>query len=173
MKFTTVLVAVVIAVTLQIALARYTVGGRFVFDLVLVGVVFAALQGGAVAGMLAGTMGGLLQDMLSGGIVGVGGLAKTITGCVVGVVGTQFVLVRPSGRALIVAAASIIHRLIVTALQALIDLHWFGVSWGAMLVETAVNAAVALVVFQAANALPGVLARHRVSRRSSLSRRQW
>jgi rod shape-determining protein MreD len=173
MRFTTVVAAVVVAVILQVALARYAVGGRWVFDLVLVGVTFAALQGGAVAGMLAGTLGGLLQDVLSGGIVGVGGLAKTVVGCLVGVVGTQFVLVRPSGRMLIVAVATVLHRLIVVGLQALIDLQWVAISWRAMLVETAINALVALVVFQTANALPGIFVRQRMSRRSSLSRRQW
>ena len=101
------------------------------FDLVLVGVVFAALQGGAIAGMLAGTIGGLLQDVLSGGIVGVGGLAKTLVGCVTGVVGTQFVVARPSARAVIVAVATVVHRLVMVGLQALIDQQWPGVSWGA------------------------------------------
>ncbi len=80
MKLTAVVAAVIVAVLLQVTLARYTVGGRWVFDLVLVGVVFVALQWGPVAGMLAGTIGGLLQDVLSGGIVGVGGLAKTLVG---------------------------------------------------------------------------------------------
>ena len=41
-------------------------------------------SGRPVAGMLAGTLGGLLQDMLSGGIVGVGGLAKTLVGFAAG-----------------------------------------------------------------------------------------
>ena len=36
-----------------------------------------------------------------------------------------------------------------------------------------VNAVAALIVFQAAQALPGVMARQRFSRRSSLSRRNW
>ena len=76
------------------------------FDLVLVGVVFVALQWGAVAGMLAGTLGGLLQDVLSGGIVGVGGLAED-AGRVssTGVVGTQFVVAKPYARAVIVGAS--------------------------------------------------------------------
>jgi rod shape-determining protein MreD len=172
-KATTVFLAVLAAVLLQVALARYAVGGRWVFDLVLVGVAFAALQGGALAGMVAGTVGGLLQDVLSGGIVGVGGLAKTVVGCVVGVVGTQFVLARASARMLIVAVATVVHRLVVIALLALIDLQWVGISWSSVLIEMALNAAAALVVFQAAQALPGALARQRMSRRSSLSRRQW
>jgi hypothetical protein len=94
-KFTSVLLTVVAAVFLQVALARYTVGGAWAFDLVLVGVVFAALQWGPVAGIVAGTLGGLLQDLLAGEIVGLGGLTKTIVGFVSGVVGTQFVLTRP------------------------------------------------------------------------------
>ena len=97
MKLTSVLVTVLVAVVLQVTLARYTVGGRWVFDLVLVGVVYAALLWGPVAGMLAGTIGGLLQDVLAGDVVGVGGLAKTLVGFAAGVVGTQFVLVRPHG----------------------------------------------------------------------------
>jgi len=173
MRFTTVLAAVVIAVVVQVALARYAVGGRFVFDLVLVGVVFVALQGGALAGMLAGTLGGLLQDVLGGEVVGVGGLAKTVVGCTVGAIGTHFVLVRPSGRMLILATATVVHRLIILVLQGLIDLQWFGVLWGSLLVETLINSAIGLILFHAASALPGVMTRQRMSRRSSLSRRQW
>ena len=173
MKVAAVLLTVLIAVVLQVTLARYTVGGRWVFDLVLVGVVFASLQWGAVAGLLAGTMGGLLQDVLSGGVVGVGGLAKTIVGFATGGVGAQFVLVRPQARVIIVVAATVVHRLIILATYALIDQRWPGVSWTGMLWETGLNSLAALVVFQATNALPGVIARQRVSRRSSLSRRQW
>jgi rod shape-determining protein MreD len=172
-KATSVFLSVVIAVLLQVAFARYAVGGRWVFDLVLVGVAFSALQGGAVAGMLAGTVGGLLQDVLSGGIVGVGGLAKTVVGCLAGVVGTHFVVARPAARAVIVGVATVAHRLLMVGLQALIDLQWIGVSWGSLAVETGVNAFAALILFQAAQVLPGVVARQRFSRRSSLSRRNW
>ncbi len=173
MKLAAVLLTVLVAVVLQVTLARYTVGGRWVFDLVLVGVVFASLQWGAAAGILAGTMGGLLQDVLAGGVVGVGGLAKTIVGFATGGVGTQFVLIRPHARVIIVVAATFVHRIIMVATYALIDQRWSGVPWASMLWEIGLNSLAALVVFQATNALPGVLARQRMSRRSSLSRRQW
>ena len=88
MRLTRVMAIVIGAVALQIVLARYAVGGRFTFDLVLVGVVFVALQSGAVAGMLGGTVGGLLQDVASGGIVGVSGL-----------------VIAPSGRTLVSGSA--------------------------------------------------------------------
>lgn len=173
MKFTSVVLAVLISVVLQVTLARYTVGGRLVFDFVLVGVVYAALQWGPVAGMLAGTIGGLLQDTLAGEVVGVGGLAKTLVGCAAGVVGTQFVLARPHARALIVMVASLAHRLIILAMSGVIDQQWPGVSWGAMLAEIAINGVAAFVAFYVSGSLPGVMSRQRMNRRSSLSRRQW
>jgi rod shape-determining protein MreD len=168
-----VLLVVVIAVVLQAALARFTAGAEWGFDLVLVAVVYASLQSGPVAGMLAGTLGGLLQDLLASGIVGVGGLAKTLVGCATGAIGTQFVVARPWPRTAIVAGATVVHRLLVLALYGLIEQHWPVVPWTAILVETGVNALAGLIAFQAGEGLPGALARGRVSRRSSLSRRQW
>ena len=43
MKLMWVIATMIVAVALQMTLARYTVGGRWAFDLVLVGVLFAAL----------------------------------------------------------------------------------------------------------------------------------
>lgn len=173
MKFTSVLVTVLIAVTVQVTLARFTVGGSWIFDFVLVGVVFAGLQWGTTAGLIAGTMGGLLQDLLSGEIVGVSGLAKTIVGFAAGIIGTQFVLTRAHGRSIIVAGATVVHRLLMLGLVALIEQDWPGVSWKAMLWETGLNTLAGFLLFQGTSALPGVMARQRAGRRSSLGRRQW
>lgn len=173
MKTAGVLLAIVISVVLQVTLARYTVGGRWVFDFVLVGVVFAGLQWGPTAGIVGGTVGGLLQDVLAGQIVGVGGLAKTIVGCAAGLIGTQFVLTRPQARTIIVVGATVLHRLLMLGLQGLIDQRWSGVPWGAMLAETGINTVSAFVVFQMAASLPGVVDRRRATRRSGLSKRQW
>lgn len=173
MKLTSILVTLAVAVILQVTLARYTVGGRWVFDLVVVGVVFAGLQWGPVAGILSGTMGGLMQDVLSGEIVGVGGLAKTVVGCAAGAVGAQFVLVKPSARMLIVAGSTLVHRVIVLSLYGMIEQQWPVFAWGAMLGEIAINSIVSLFAFHAASVLPGVMERQRMGRRSSLSRRRW
>ena len=64
MKLAAVVATVAVAVVLQLALARYMVGGRWLFDIVLVGVVYAALNWGPAVGMLTGTTGGLIQDAL-------------------------------------------------------------------------------------------------------------
>jgi rod shape-determining protein MreD len=172
-KPTAVAATVLVAVLLQMMFARYMIGGRVVFDLVLVGVVFAALQWGPVAGMIGGTIGGLLQDALAGGIVGVGGLAKTIVGYIAGQVGVQFVIVRPRAKVLPLAVATLVHRPLMLSFYSLIDLRWPQVPWTAMLWEMGVNCACGLALFLAADALPGALSRGRMSRRSTFSRRQW
>ena len=172
MKATSVLLTVVIAVTLQLMLARYSVGGFWLFDLVLVGVVYAAFNWGPVAGMLAGTCGGLIQDVLSSDVAGIGGLAKTIVGFGVGVLGTQLVVARPAGRMVVVAIASFVHRLMILGLHALIDQHWPGMPWAAMLGETGLNSVCGLVAFQAADGWPGLWHRRREARRTG-RRRRW
>ena len=172
MKVTSVLLTVVIAVTLQLLIARYATGGRLLLDLVLVGVVYAALKWGPVAGMLAGTCGGLIQDVLSNDIAGTGGLAKTIIGFTTGVLGTQFVVARPAGRMVVVAGASLLHRITILGLHALVDQHWPGLPWAAMLGETGLNSLCGLVAFQVGEGWPGFLKRSRHARGTGI-RRRW
>jgi len=172
MRLTGVLITVGISVLLQTLLARYTVAAPWAVDLVLVGVVYAGLRWGPVAGMLAGTLGGLLQDLLSRDIVGVGGLTKTLIGFTVGAVGAQFVLVRPQARVIIVAVATILHRLMMIGLYTLIE-GGAGVPWKGVLIQTGLNAACALVAFQLTESLPGAVERGRANRRASLNRRKW
>lgn len=173
MKLMWVVATIVLALVLQVTLARYTVGGRWAFDLVLVGVLYAALQWGTAAGMVAGTVGGLAQDVLDNGIVGTGGLAKTLVGYAAGAIGTQFVIARPQARMVIVAIATVVHRFLLLGIMALIEQSWTGVPWTAVLWETAINSLCSVIAFSAAEAMPGMMARGRASRRSSLSRRQW
>jgi len=172
-KLTSVLLTVTVAVALQMAVARVAVGGRWQIDVVLVGVTYAAIYWGPAAGILAGTVGGLLQDLLSHGIVGVGGLAKTLVGFAAGTLSAQFIITRVAVRMGVVAAATIVHRVIVIALYALIDQRWPGVPWPAMLGETVVNAVIALAAFQLTERGPALVARGRGGNRSRLSRRQW
>lgn len=172
MKSTAVVAVIGIAVALQLTMARFTVGSRWVFDLVLVAVVFVALRWGPTAGVLGGTLGGLLQDALGGTTVGVGGLAKTIVGFTAGVIGSQFIVTRPAPRMLLVAGATVAARLLMLALYGLIDLRWPEVSWTGMLTETALNALVAFIVFQGAESVPAMITR-RPMRRSSFRTRKW
>jgi rod shape-determining protein MreD len=173
MRLARVLVVVLAAVLVQLVLARYAVGGRFAFDFVLVGVVFVALQSGAVGGMVAGTVGGLLQDVFSGGIVGVLGLVKTLVGYAAGAFGTRFVVAKAHARALIVGAATLVHGLMASGLHAIIDQAWPTLRWTTLLQEVFVNVIVGWVAFQVTESLPGAVARGRARQRSQWSRRRW
>ncbi len=173
MKFTAVLATVVISVVLQLGLARYTVGGKWLFDIVLVGVVYAALNWGPVAGMVTGTVGGLIQDVLSDDVVGTGGLIKTLIGFAAGFIGSQFVVARPFARVMILAGASVLHRILVIALHALIDQHWAAMPWPAVLGETLLNSVLGLVAFQASETVPALRSRSRQSRRTTFKGRNW
>lgn len=173
MKLGRVLAAVAVGLLLQVAFSRFTIGGRFSFDFVLVSVIFAALESGSVGGMLAGTIGGLLQDIVSGGKVGVSGLVNTVIGYIAGEFGTQFVVAKAHARALIVAIATIVHTLMMAGLQAVISQAWPVVAWTAMLEAVVINAFVGWLAFALTESLPGAVARGRSRRRPSLSRRQW
>jgi len=91
----------------------------------------------------------------------------------VGLLGLQFLVARPLARAAAVAAATVVHRLIVVALWAIADQDWKGVAWAAMLMETGLNAAAGLAAFHLAQMLPGAVRHTREGRRSPLSRRRW
>jgi len=171
-KFTAVLATVATAVVLQLALARFAVGGRWSFDLVLVGVVYAALNLGPVAGMLTGTAGGIIQDLLSDDVVGTGGLVKTLLGFATGAAAAQFDIARPSARIGLLALVSLLHRILMLGAQGLIEQHWPAFRFGAILWETLINSACGLVVFQTADRLPAFLDRRR-QRRTSFRRREW
>lgn len=172
MKNLAVVAAIAVAVALQLALTRFTVGSRWVFDLVLVAVVYVALRWGPTAGVLGGTLGGLLQDALAGSTIGVGGLAKTVVGFAAGVIGSQFIVVRPLPRMLLVAAGTVMARLIVTALYSVIDVRWPGMSWLALFSETVLNAIAAFIVFQGSETVP-VMLRRGPARRSAFGKRKW
>ena len=173
MRALRVLLTVVLALTLQMTLARFAVGGRWVFDLVLVGVVYAALYWGPVAGMWTGTLGGLMQDALSGDVIGLGGFAKTVAGFGAGVAGGQFIVARPFARAGTVAAVTVVHRLIIIGMLAAVDQEWKGVAWAALLMEVGLNATAGFVAFQLTDRLPGAVRQSRERRRPSLSRGRW
>jgi rod shape-determining protein MreD len=106
-----VLLAMAVALTLQSTLAGMSVGAGASVNLVLVAVVYVALAFGPVVGLSAGAIGGLAQDALSGGIVGIGGFAKTLIGFMVGVLGAQFIVSQPLSRFIMFVAATIVHDL--------------------------------------------------------------
>jgi len=172
MKAAGVLLALAAALVLQTTLAGLSLEGATLVNLVLVAVVYVALAFGAVTGMLAGTAGGLAQDALAGGIIGVGGMSKTLIGFIVGVLGAQFIVSQTLPRFVMFVGATFAHELCFQALHTLVEGRPFAMQWSATLTQAAVNGLIGIFAFQVVELSPGIVQRRR-ARGTSLSRRRY
>ena len=161
MKAAGAILAVAVALAIQTTLARFLVRGSVAVDLVLVAVVYVSLSSGPVTGMLTGTLAGLIQDALSGGVIGIGGLAKTIVGFLAGIIGTQFIVAQPLPRFVVFFSATIVHAAIFMGLYILLEMRQFGTPYAAALGQAVGNAVVGVVAFQLVELLPGAMERRR------------
>jgi rod shape-determining protein MreD len=154
-----VILAVALALASQTTLGRFLARGPAAVDLVLVAVVYVALSSGPVTGLFAGTFAGLVQDALTTGIIGIGGLAKTIVGFLAGIIGTQFIVTQPIPRFVVFFAASVLHAVVFMGLYALLDMRHFGMPYAAIAGQGLANAVVGVLIFQLVELLPGAVDR--------------
>lgn len=161
MKTLRVLLTIAAALVLQTTLARFLVRGAGGIDLVLVAVAYLGLTSGPVAGILSGTIAGLAQDSLGSGIVGVGGLAKTVVGFLAGIIGTTFIVSQTIPRFLVFFGATLVQVAITTGLYFLLDPQPPVMTRYALLAESLANALLGVVLFQVLDAVPGMLDRRR------------
>jgi rod shape-determining protein MreD len=171
MRTAGVLAALGLALLGQTTLAGVSMAGGTRVNLVLVAVVYVALAFGAVTGLLAGTAGGLAQDALAGGIVGVGGLSKTVVGFMVGVLGAQFIVAQPLPRFVMFVGATFAHEMIFQALYSLVESRAFTMHYWATLIQAAVNGGVGIAAFLLVEQGPDVLQRRQS--RAAFSRRRY
>ncbi len=171
MKTAIVIGALAAALLLQSTIAgmSFTAGSRV--NLVLVAVIYVALAYGAVTGMLAGCVAGLVQDAIAGGIVGIGGLSKTVVGFFVGVLGAQFIVSTPVPRFLMFFGASLVHELCFQALYALVEARGFRLQLSGALIQALVNGAVGITAFLLVERAPDMMQRGNWRRSSSVRRR--
>jgi rod shape-determining protein MreD len=158
-KIAGVILATALALALQTSLA-----GTDAVDFVLVVVVYVALTSGPVTGLLTGTFAGLVQDALASGVIGIGGLAKTIVGFLAGVIGTQFIVAQPLPRFVVFFAATILHAAIFYGLYLVLNLRQFGSAYAAIAGQALSNALIGVVAFQLVELLPGAVERRRAAR---------
>ena len=166
MRAAGVLIAIALALALQTSLARFLVGGTAALDLVLVVVVYVALTSGPVTGMLAGSAAGIVQDALSSGTVGIGGLANAIVGFGAGVIGQQFIVTAAFPRFVMFIVATLVHSALFMGMYVLLGLKEFPSPWAAVLSQAIGNAVVGIVAFAIIESLPGVIERRRFRRSS-------
>ena len=165
MRSAAALAAILIAIAVQTTLAGYIFrGSSTAIDLVLIVVVYIAIKSGPVTGLLAGTVAGLIQDALSSGVLGIGGLAKTIVGFLSGSLGTQFIVTAPLPRFLLLVVATALHAAIFMGLYTLLNLRQFSAPYPAIAGQAFGNAFVGVVAFQVIEWLPGFVDRRRAGR---------
>jgi len=133
---------------------------------VLVAVVYIALTSGPVSGMMAGSVAGLIQDSLSTGVVGIGGLAKATVGFVVGALGQQFIVTSALPRLVIFLGATVGYQALFMGIYVLLQQRSFPSPWKAVATQALGNAIVGMIVFSIVEAFPGAIERRRAGRRS-------
>jgi rod shape-determining protein MreD len=157
-------VAVIVSLVAQSLLARVFGDARLYIDLPLVAVLYVALSGGRVAGLLAGTVAGLSQDAMSGGVLGIGGMSKSIAGFLGGIIGTQFIVTQMMPRVLVFMGGTIVNAVVFMGLYLMLGLRHFDRPWLDVLLQAASNGLVGAMVFAVVDFLPGAKERWRVRR---------
>jgi len=156
------LLATVVAVAAQTTIDRWFSNNAI--DLVLVVVVYNALSTGRVGGMLTGSFAGLVQDTLSGGVIGMAGLSKTIVGFGAGIVGTQFIVTHSASRFVVFFLATVVNAAIFMGLYELLGLRHFGTPVVAVAGQGLGNAVVGVLAPDRVQAGDGALARETARR---------
>ena len=165
MKAAGVLIAIALALALQTTLARFLVGGSAAVDLVLVAVVGVALSTGPVGGLFAGSIAGLIQDTLGTGIIGIGGLAKTVVGFLAGAIGQQFIVTAALPRLVMFVAATLLHAALFMGMYVALTTFEFPSPWASITTQALGNALVGIVAFTIIESVPGMMERRRAGGR--------
>jgi rod shape-determining protein MreD len=160
-----VLVAVALALATQATFDRVVFGDTAVVDLVLTAVVYVSLTMGPGPGMLTGSLAGLIQDALSSGVIGIGGLAKTVVGFVVGAISQQFIVTAAVPRLVMFVLATVAHAVLFMGLYQVLGARTFASPIAAVATQAVGNTVVGMVAFSIIEGLPGMVERRRLARR--------
>jgi rod shape-determining protein MreD len=158
-----VVLATIAALVLQATLVRY-IDRPAPIDLILIVTVSAGLKAGAVIGLLVGTVGGLVQDALGSGIIGIGAWAKTVVGLLAGIAGTQLIVAKPIPRLIVFVAATLLHAVVFMGLYEALGLRDFEDPFGMVAIQSVSNALVGVVALQVVEYLPAATERRRLAR---------
>lgn len=138
----------VLATILQNTLADYLGGFGVKPDFVLIIVVYIGLFFGAFRGEILGFSGGLLEDILSGGPLGINALTKSIIGFLSGIIKKNLYPERIISQAAILAGATLIDGCLVASVKLLIYTKPQSLNPWIILVEPFYNTLFGLLIFQ-------------------------
>jgi len=165
-----IIAALALALAVQTTLTGLLARGTAAVDLVLVVVIYVGLTAGPIPGLAAGTVAGLVQDALSSGILGIGGLSKTVAGFLAGVVGTQFIVAAAVPRFIVFAAATALHAGLFMGAYVLLDLRSFPAAWPAIATQAVSNGLVGVLATKFVDWWPRFAERRRAVRAHRLKR---
>ncbi|HXG66212.1 MAG TPA: rod shape-determining protein MreD [Blastocatellia bacterium] len=111
---------ILVALILQLVISDYLPFFKYL-DLPLVVTVYLSLPRAPVQGMLAGVAAGLGGDLVTGGVLGVGGFSKTLIGYLIAVTSIKISLEHPLMRLLVMAVASAANTVLTVGLYQLLD----------------------------------------------------
>ena len=162
MKVAWVAFALAAALAVQTTLVQMVAGTGAPLDLVLMVVIVVAIVNGPRAGLWTGALGGLLQDALSGGVIGMGGLAKTVVGYLGGQFAAQFMVTRLWHKALVFVGGSLLHAALFVGGYSLLFDDRVVVTQRDLLMQAAANTVVGLVVAVGLQTIPDEVERQRL-----------
>ena len=162
MRVAWVAFALAAALAIQTTLVEMVAGTGAPLDLVLMVVMVVAIVNGPRAGLWTGTFGGLLQDALSGGVIGMGGLAKTVVGYLGGQFAAQFMVTRLWHKALVFVGGSMLHAALFVGGYSLLFEDRVVVTQRDLLMQAAANTVVGLVVAVGLQTIPDEAERQRL-----------
>ena len=154
--------ALAAALAVQTTLVQMVAGIGAPLDLVLMVVIVVAIVNGPRAGLWTGTFGGLLQDALSGGVIGMGGLAKTVVGYLGGQFAAQFMVTRLWHKAMVFVGGSLLHAALFVGGYGLLFDDRVVVTQRDLLMQAAANTVVGLVVAVGLQTIPDEAERQRL-----------
>ena len=103
----------------QLVLTGYWPRSANLFDLPLVVVLYYALDRGPTPGLLLGGAVGLIEDALTGSLLGAGAVARGLVGYLIGSAGTRLVLIGPFPLLFLAAAGTLLSEVLEAATLAL------------------------------------------------------
>jgi rod shape-determining protein MreD len=172
MKVVVWMAAIVLSVTVQTTSALFFDLTFVNMDIPLVVVVLAASSGGPIVGLWAGTFAGLLQDLMSGGLVGVSGLSKSLIGVVTGLLAGRLMRTGYGYRTLLITLATIMNVVVVGGVYRLIALTMPVVEGVNLLQQAILNVAAGILIVVASERMP-VLWRSIRKQRMVLRIQRW
>lgn len=141
--------ALAVALLVESTLSRVSPQGARTLDPFLLVLVYCAMTGGEVHGMLAGAAAGWIEDIHFGGtVLGISGLAKIVVGFAVGLASSRFLLAGAGTRLLVLFTATVLDALLFERIASIFDIRVVELTWSGLISRAGANALLGVALFE-------------------------